>query len=63
MTSGSTAPPQAFQKQDTAVNLDVHSPIQLIEVVSWNSDNIDYGEMIHIHDGTEEGITTFTDRG
>ena len=28
-----------------------------------NSDNIDYGEMIHVHDGTEEGITTFTDRG
>jgi hypothetical protein len=34
--------------------------IQLIEVVSWNSDN---NEMIHVHDGTEEGITTFTDRG
>ena len=37
--------------------------LELIEVVSWNSDNIDYGEMIHVHDGTEEGITTFTDRG
>jgi hypothetical protein len=37
--------------------------VELIEVVSWNSDNIDYGEMIHVHDGTEEGITTFTDRG
>jgi len=24
---------------------------ELIEVVSWNSDNIDYGEMIHVHDG------------
>jgi hypothetical protein len=36
---------------------------ELIEVVSWNSDNIDYGEMIHVQDGTEEGITTFTDRG
>ena len=36
---------------------------ELIEVVSWNSDNIDYGEMIHVHDGTEQGITTFTDRG
>ena len=34
--------------------------VELIEVVSWN---IDYGEMIHVHDGTEEGITTFTDRG
>jgi hypothetical protein len=37
--------------------------LEPIEVVSWNSDNIDYGEMIHVHDGTEEGITTFTDRG
>ena len=37
--------------------------LELIEAVSWNSDNIDYGEMIHVHDGTEEGITTFTDRG
>jgi hypothetical protein len=37
--------------------------LELIEIVSWNSDNIDYGEMIHVHDGTEEGITTFTDRG
>jgi hypothetical protein len=37
--------------------------LQLIEVVSWNSDNIDYGEMIHVHDETDEGITTFTERG
>ena len=37
--------------------------LELIEVVSWNSDNIDYGEMIHVHDGTDEGITTFTERG
>jgi hypothetical protein len=36
---------------------------ELIDVVSWNSDTIDYGEMIHVHDGTEEGVTTFTDRG
>jgi hypothetical protein len=28
-----------------------------------HSDNIDYAEMIHVQDGTEEGITTFTDRG
>ena len=26
-------------------------------------DNIDYGEMIHAYDGTEEGVTTFTERG
>ena len=37
--------------------------LELIEEVARNSDNIDYGEMIHVQDGTEEGITTFTDRG
>jgi hypothetical protein len=37
--------------------------IELIQQVASNSDNIDYGEMIHAHDGSEEGITTFTDRG
>lgn len=37
--------------------------LELIEVISANSDNIDYGEMIRVDDGTEEGIKTFTDRG
>ena len=37
--------------------------LELIEIVSANSDNIDYGEMIWVDDGTEEGIETFTDRG
>ena len=37
--------------------------IELIEVVTANPDNIDYGEMIHVHDGTADGITTFTARG
>tara|TARA_R110002110_G_scaffold68731_10_gene185903 strand:- start:23463 stop:23762 length:300 start_codon:yes stop_codon:yes gene_type:complete len=37
--------------------------LELIDVVRRNSDNIDYGEMIHVHDGTEEDITTLTDRG
>lgn len=37
--------------------------LELIEVVSANSDNIDDGEMIWIDDGTEEGIRAFTDRG
>ncbi len=36
---------------------------ELIEVVSWNSDNIDDGEMIEVHNGTDESITTFTNRG
>jgi hypothetical protein len=37
--------------------------LELLREVASNSDNIDYGEMIHVQDGTEEGITTFTDRG
>ena len=37
--------------------------LELIEEVARNSDNIDYGEMIHAYDGSEEGSTTFTDRG
>ena len=37
--------------------------IELLQQIASKSDNIDYGEMIHAHDGTEEGITTFTDRG
>jgi len=37
--------------------------LELIEIVSANPDNIDYGEMIWVDDGTEEGIKTFTDRG
>ena len=41
----------------------IEESLELIEVVSWNSDNIHYAEMIHVHDGTDEGVTTFTDRG
>ncbi|WP_444462841.1 hypothetical protein [Rhodobacter capsulatus] len=37
--------------------------LELVELVSANSDNIDYGEKIWVDDGTEEGTTTFTDRG
>jgi hypothetical protein len=37
--------------------------LELIEIVSANPDNIDYGEMIWVDDGTDEGIKTFTDRG
>ena len=37
--------------------------LELVEVVTANSDNIDYGEMIWVDDGTEEGINTFSDRG
>lgn len=37
--------------------------LELLREVASNPDNIDYREMIHVQDGTEEGITTFTDRG
>ncbi len=37
--------------------------LELLEEIASNSDNIDYGEMIHVYDGPDEGITTFTDRG
>lgn len=37
--------------------------LELLQEVASNSDNIDCGEMIHAYDGSEEGITTFTDRG
>jgi len=37
--------------------------LELIEQIAMNSDNIDYGEMIYVQDGTEEGITAFSERG
>ena len=37
--------------------------LELLNEIASNSDNIDHGEMIHVHDGVGEGITTFTDRG
>lgn len=37
--------------------------LELLKTVTANSDNIDDGEMVWVNDGTEEGITTLTDRG
>ncbi len=37
--------------------------LELLEEIASNSDNIDHGEMIHVYDGTDKGIITFTDRG
>jgi hypothetical protein len=37
--------------------------LELLEIISWNDDNIDYGEMIRVHNGTDESIVTFTTRG
>lgn len=36
---------------------------ELIEVITWNEDNIDYGELIRVHNGTDESLVTFTQRG
>lgn len=37
--------------------------LELIEIVTANPDNIDDGEIVYVHDGTDEGITAFTLRG
>lgn len=37
--------------------------LELLEIISWNDDNIDYGEMIRVHNGTDESLVTFTQRG
>lgn len=41
----------------------IDESLELIEVISWNSDNIDDGEMIQVYNGTDKSLTTFTDRG
>jgi hypothetical protein len=40
----------------------VSETLKLLQEVSSNSDNIDYREIIHAHNGREEGMTTFTGR-
>ncbi|MDK4741305.1 hypothetical protein PH547_20665 [Rhizobium sp. CNPSo 3464] len=37
--------------------------LELLQEIAANSDNIDYGEMVRVHNGTEDGTTGFTDRG
>ena len=37
--------------------------LELLEQVAMNSDNIDYGEMIEVYDGSDESQTAFTERG
>jgi hypothetical protein len=36
---------------------------ELVEEVMANPDNVDHGEIIHLHDGTEDGVTGLTSRG
>ena len=45
------------------VAMTIGENLELVQVVTANSDNIDYGEMIWVDDGTEEGIKTLSDRG
>ena len=54
-------PTYAFSIDHVAKMID--ESLELIEVVSSNSDDIDYGEMIQVYNGTDESLTTFTDRG
>ena len=37
--------------------------LELLEQIATNSDNIDYGEMIDVATGPDEGLTAFTGRG
>ncbi|ESQ74158.1 hypothetical protein ABENE_23755, partial [Asticcacaulis benevestitus DSM 16100 = ATCC BAA-896] len=37
--------------------------LELIEEITSNYDNIDEGELVHVHDGSEDGTTGLTDRG
>jgi hypothetical protein len=37
--------------------------MELVAEVTANSDNVDYGEIVHIHDGSENGLTGLTGRG
>jgi hypothetical protein len=37
--------------------------LELLREISANSDNIDYGEMVYVHNETEDGTTGFTDGG
>ena len=37
--------------------------LEFLEHLATNSDNIDYGEMIDVATGPDEGITAFTSRG
>ncbi|WP_376776067.1 hypothetical protein [Rhizobium populisoli] len=37
--------------------------LELLQEIAANSDNIDYGKMVNVHNGSEEGTTGFTKRG
>jgi hypothetical protein len=41
----------------------IGEPLELLEQIPTNPDNIDYGEMIDVVTGPDQGITAFTSRG
>ena len=54
-------PTQVFTIKAVAEIID--EDVELIELITSNSDNIDYGEIIYIHDGADQSARGFTDRG
>ncbi len=41
----------------------VRENLEFLRVISAKSDNIGYGETVHVHDETEDGTTGFKNRG
>lgn len=52
---------QVYSIDEVAIRIGEN--LELIEIISWNDDNIDYGEMIRVYNGTDESLVTFTMRG
>ena len=41
----------------------IGEPLELLEEITANSDNIDYGELVYVSTGPDEGINALTGRG
>ena len=54
--------PTLFYAMEYVATLIDEDP-ELLAEIAGNSDNIDEGDMIHVRNGTDEGIIAFTDRG
>ena len=52
---------QVYSIDEVARRID--ESLELLEIISWNDDNIDYGETIRVHNGSDESLVTFTQRG
>lgn len=49
-----TSVPQAYAIEYVAALIGEN--LELLNEIASNSDNIDHGEMIHVHDGTAKGV-------